>query len=200
MRWWCHRWNGWHCKGGEHTAIFSIMRRFRFQWVPIAYKTHSADRIGGWAECHQFESSNKRFYIAMNTHRNWSRFMRGTLNGTQIVPWGNAWLATTILFTLADKSKSSFFATRLIGVEMAVGVIVEIAVDAFGVFGVLTAAAAAAAAARAFACAIAPLATMALDIFDFFFIDLPNLSFKLGVFSNRKEIWMSFGIWCDGWF
>lgn len=63
----------------------------------------------------------------------------------RFVPWGNALLATTILFTLVDRSNSpcgsSFFAATVIGVEMAVGVIDVIAViDAFGVFGVLAAA------------------------------------------------------------
>lgn len=89
-------------------------------------------------------------------------------------------LATTILFTLADKSESSFFAAAVIGVEMAVGVIVVIEVDAFGVFGVQTAAAAAAAAARAVACAIEPLVIAVAAVVDvdttfgFFLIDLPN--------------------------
>lgn len=97
------------------------------------------------------------------------------------VPWGNALLATTILFTLAERSSSSFFAATVIGVEMAVGVIDAMAVvDAFGVFGVLAAAVAiapltiAADAATDVAALVAVLVVAAV-VFGFFLIVLPIL-------------------------
>lgn len=83
--------------------------------------------------------------------------------------------ATTILFTLAERSSSSFFAAALIGVEMAVGVIDVIAVvNAFGVFGVLAAAVAIAPLTIAAAAAAADVAAIVVVIFGFILIDLPN--------------------------
>lgn len=83
-------------------------------------------------------------------------------------------LATTILFTLADRSNSSFLAATVMGVEMAVGVI-----DAIAVFGVLAVAVAIApltiaAAADAAAAATDLAAVVVVVIFGFFLIDLPN--------------------------
>lgn len=70
-------------------------------------------------------------------------------------------LAITILFTLADRSNSSFFVDTLIGVDMAVGVIVAVVVDVFDVFGVLAA-------------TIAPPPAVDVTIFGFFLTDLPR--------------------------
>lgn len=108
------------------------------------------------------------------------------------VPWGNALLATTILFTLAERSSSSFFAATVIGVEMAVGVIDAIAVaDAFGVFGVLAAAVAiapltiAADAATDVAAAIA----VVVVVFGFFLIVLPSYRFDQSTsFRSQYQI------------